>query len=68
MPERKPRKSVAFADGETIVDGNGEITETNGLNRKTSAESHSLGTNGDSTAPAEDQQVERAMLTHPMRL
>ncbi|KAK3678979.1 translation initiation factor eIF-2 beta subunit [Recurvomyces mirabilis] len=28
--ERKPRKSVAFADGETIVDENGEVTETNG--------------------------------------
>lgn len=42
MPERKPRKSVAFADGETIVDSDGQVTETNGgTGEKDSAESHS---------------------------
>ncbi|GAB7358872.1 hypothetical protein MBLNU230_g4095t1 [Neophaeotheca triangularis] len=41
MPERKPRKSVAFADGETIVDSDGQVTETNaGSGEKDSAESH----------------------------
>lgn len=42
--ERKPRKSVAFSEGTTIVDSNGEVTETNGTSDKTSAESHSAGT------------------------
>ena len=42
LPDRKPRKSVAFAEGETIVDENGAVKETNGLNGdKGSAESHS---------------------------
>jgi len=41
LPERKARKSVAFAEGETIVDQNGAVKETNGLNGdKDSAESH----------------------------
>ena len=54
MPERKPRKSVAFAEGETIVDGNGDVTETTHLNgRKNSAESHAMEpTNGD--APVDE--------------
>ena len=39
--ERKPRKSVAFSEGATIVDSNGDITETNGTSDKTTAESHS---------------------------
>lgn len=39
--ERKPRKSVAFSDGTTIVDGDGHVTENAELNgRKNSAESH----------------------------
>lgn len=46
VDERKPRKSVAFADGQTIVDSNGEVTEQmNGQSdidgEKDSAESHS---------------------------
>ncbi|KAF2726296.1 hypothetical protein K431DRAFT_308707 [Polychaeton citri CBS 116435] len=44
LPERKPRKSVAFADGQTIVDANGDIQEHNGEEHdgeKDSAESHS---------------------------
>ena len=41
LPDRKPRKSVAFAEGETIVDEDGAVKETNGLNGdKDSAESH----------------------------
>ncbi|GAB7349960.1 hypothetical protein MBLNU459_g0652t2 [Dothideomycetes sp. NU459] len=40
--ERKPRKSVAFSEGTTIVDSNGDVTETNGGHgEKDSAESHS---------------------------
>ncbi|KAF2458479.1 domain found in IF2B/IF5-domain-containing protein [Lineolata rhizophorae] len=41
--ERKPRKSVAFSEGATIVDGDGQVTEMNGAagGDKTSAESHS---------------------------
>ncbi|KAI9826669.1 MAG: hypothetical protein M1819_007303 [Sarea resinae] len=39
--ERKPRKSVQFSDGTTIVDGNGEVTEANGTSDKETAESHS---------------------------
>jgi hypothetical protein len=41
--ERKPRKSVAFSEDTTIVDGDGQVTEsveTNG--GKSSAESHGL--------------------------
>lgn len=42
-PERRHRKSVAFAEDETLIDGNGEITRatTNGSDEKTTAESHS---------------------------
>ncbi|KAI9739734.1 MAG: hypothetical protein M1834_006453 [Cirrosporium novae-zelandiae] len=38
--ERKPRKSVAFSDGTTIVDENGQIT-TESPSEKATAESHS---------------------------
>ena len=41
ISERKPRKSVAFSEGTTIVGSNGEVTETNGTSDKSSAESHS---------------------------
>ena len=41
--ERKPRKSVAFSDGNTLIDSHGEVTETNGTSDKASAESHSTG-------------------------
>lgn len=55
LPERKQRKSVAFAEGQTIVDENGEVTETKeDLGRTTSAESHSMPANGDGG----DKQVE----------
>ena len=37
----RPRKSVAFEEGATIVDGNGDVKQTNGAPRKNSAESHS---------------------------
>ncbi len=50
LPERKQRKSVAFAEGQTIVDANGEVTESHeSLGRRQSAESHSLPTNGDAS-------------------
>ncbi|MCJ1397225.1 hypothetical protein MMC11_000417 [Xylographa trunciseda] len=41
LPERKARKSVAFSEGTTIVDSNGDITEMNGTSDRTTAESHS---------------------------
>lgn len=40
--DRKPRKSVAFSQGTTIVDSDGQVTESNEANGgKSSAESHS---------------------------
>lgn len=58
--ERKPRKSVAFADGQTIVDENGQVTESNqDLGRTNSAEQHSLPSNGDGSGDAAvDKQTE----------
>lgn len=48
LPERKQRKSVAFAEGQTVVDENGDVTETQEMNgRKNSAESHSREPNGE---------------------
>ncbi|KAI9658200.1 MAG: hypothetical protein M1831_004047 [Alyxoria varia] len=46
--ERRQRKSVAFAQGETLIDGNGDVTKVNGDDKeeKNTAESHS-NTNGD---------------------
>jgi translation initiation factor 2 subunit 2 len=42
--ERKPRKSVAFSEGATIVDSDGQVTESADVNgRKNSAESHAAG-------------------------
>lgn len=42
IEERKPRKSVAFSEGTTIVDSNGEVTEaTEQHGDKSSAEAHS---------------------------
>lgn len=42
--ERKPRKSVAFSEGTTIVDSDGQVTESKETNGgKSSAEKHSTG-------------------------
>ncbi|KAF2183132.1 eukaryotic translation initiation factor 2 subunit beta [Zopfia rhizophila CBS 207.26] len=42
--ERKARKSVAFSEGATIVDSDGQVTESIDVNgRKNSAESHAAG-------------------------
>ena len=38
--ERKQRKSVAFSEGTSIMDGNGEITESQHGEDKTTADSH----------------------------
>jgi len=44
VSERKPRKSVAFSEGATIVDSNGEVKESNDVNGgKSTAESHASG-------------------------
>ncbi|KAF1993078.1 hypothetical protein P154DRAFT_451208 [Amniculicola lignicola CBS 123094] len=46
--ERKPRKSVAFSEGATIVDTDGQVTESTEMNgRKTSAESHAADADKD---------------------
>jgi translation initiation factor 2 subunit 2 len=48
--ERKPRKSVAFSEGATIVDSNGDVTESTEMNGgKESAESHSGDATGQHT-------------------
>lgn len=45
LPDRKPRKSVAFEDSATIVDSDGQVTESTAMNGdKNSAESHASGT------------------------
>ena len=42
LPDRTKRKSVAFSEGTTVVDSNGQITEVNGGHgEKDSAEAHS---------------------------
>lgn len=44
LAERKPRKSVAFSEGATIVDSDGQVTESKEVNGgKSTAESHSGG-------------------------
>ncbi|KAL9008817.1 MAG: hypothetical protein Q9173_006094 [Seirophora scorigena] len=40
---RPQRKSVAFSEGATIVDGNGAVTEINGHSNGNTAENHTLG-------------------------
>jgi translation initiation factor 2 subunit 2 len=48
LPERKPRKSVAFSEGATIVDSDGQVTESKEMNGgKSTAEHHS----GDASPP-----------------
>jgi translation initiation factor 2 subunit 2 len=42
----KKRKSVAFSDGATIVDQNGDVTETAEHGDKTTAEAHSAENGG----------------------
>ncbi|KAF2635680.1 hypothetical protein P280DRAFT_473612 [Massarina eburnea CBS 473.64] len=50
MADTKPRKSVAFEDSTTIVDSDGQVTESAGMNGdKASAESH---------APGDDKEVD----------
>jgi translation initiation factor 2 subunit 2 len=43
LPDRKQRKSVAFSEGTTAMDANGDITESAPLEEKTTADSHSQG-------------------------
>ncbi|KAF2628078.1 hypothetical protein BU25DRAFT_339737 [Macroventuria anomochaeta] len=55
--ERKPRKSVAFSEGTTIVDSDGQVTESKETNGgKPSAESHS-------TVPLADKHTSNVELT-----
>ncbi|KAF2712991.1 hypothetical protein K504DRAFT_478944 [Pleomassaria siparia CBS 279.74] len=47
-PELKPRKSVAFSEGATIVESDGQVTESIEMNGgKNSAESHAAGEAGE---------------------
>ncbi|KAF2436510.1 hypothetical protein EJ08DRAFT_578515, partial [Tothia fuscella] len=41
IADKPKRKSVAFSEGTTVVDSNGDVTEMNGGGEKDSAESHS---------------------------
>jgi translation initiation factor 2 subunit 2 len=41
--ERKPRKSVAFSEGNTIMDENGDISEAAHGEDRTTAEKHTNG-------------------------
>lgn len=41
LPERKQRKSVAFSEGTTLIDHNGDISMSNGEGHGNSADSHS---------------------------
>lgn len=42
LPERKARKSVAFSEGTTIMDENGQVKESVHVDKET-AEKHSTG-------------------------
>lgn len=55
MADDKPRKSVAFADDQIVVDGEGNVSEANGLHDgdKESAASHSKDAAGDDKAVEE---------------
>lgn len=52
MADDKPRKSVAFADDQTVVDGEGNVIDANGAHdgEKESAASHSKDAAGDDKA------------------
>lgn len=41
IADKPKRKSVAFSEGTTIVDSNGDVTSMNGVGEKSTAESHS---------------------------
>ncbi|KAL8927006.1 MAG: hypothetical protein Q9208_002551 [Pyrenodesmia sp. 3 TL-2023] len=53
---RPQRKSVAFSEGATIVDGNGDVTEVNGHSNQNTAENHTLGS--PDTSATGDQAVD----------
>lgn len=62
IPARKPRKSVAFADGQTIVDGNGDVTMESATNsqhdgEKDSATSHTRAGSNDNASAAVDEMT-----------
>ncbi|KAL8911838.1 MAG: hypothetical protein Q9172_007600 [Xanthocarpia lactea] len=54
---RPQRKSVAFSDGATVVDSNGNTTEVNGHSNQTSAENHTIGS-PDTPANGGDKEVD----------
>ncbi|OWP06139.1 hypothetical protein B2J93_8522 [Marssonina coronariae] len=56
--ERKPRKSVAFSQGTTVVDENGAVTMTDGHDdAKDTAQSHSANLEGGANEPSNDDDV-----------
>jgi translation initiation factor 2 subunit 2 len=52
IPERKPRKSVAFSEGTTIMDENGEVSESVHFDKNT-AEKHSAGRSCHAVCPSQ---------------
>jgi len=62
IPARKPRKSVAFADGQTIVDGNGDVTMESAMNgqhdgEKDSAVPHTRAGSNENAGAAVDEMT-----------
>ncbi|KAI9671987.1 MAG: hypothetical protein M1817_002281 [Caeruleum heppii] len=55
--ERKSRKSVAFEEGATIVDENGQVQQTNGSSDKTTAEAHTADRPSSSTSRDESDRT-----------
>jgi hypothetical protein len=56
--ERKARKSVQFSEGATIVNSNGDVTESKEMNGgKESAENHSAGAGKMTDVPAAEQAL-----------
>lgn len=63
--ERKPRKSVAFSEGTTIVDENGAVTmkeDSHDDTKEPSAQSHSPTLDDEATDPTKDEDDMDAML------
>lgn len=62
IAEKPKRKSVAFSEGTTVVDSEGQITEMNGGGEKNTAESHSA--EGDGDAAVDEVTVRSAPREH----
>ena len=54
LPERKPRKSVAFADGQTVVDENGDVTKSHEDHPEDTGNAESHSKDGDVDKATDD--------------